>query len=74
MSQVTRSYWGHRDELLTMFRGASYGLILDSTFSRNSSSTSPAYNNEVLCASDGVFSEKARQFECLGVEIWGTQA
>lgn len=54
--------------------GASYGLILDSTFSRNSSSTSPAYNNEVLCAADGVFSEKAAQFDCLGIEIWGTQA
>jgi hypothetical protein len=54
--------------------GTSYGLILDSTFNRNSSATSPAYNNEVLCAGAGIFSDSATPFECLGIEVWGTQA
>jgi len=54
--------------------GNSYGLILDSTFNKNSSSTSPAYNNEVLCAGQGVFSDSAVRFDCIGIEVWGTQA
>ncbi|KAK4687988.1 hypothetical protein P7C73_g2131, partial [Tremellales sp. Uapishka_1] len=54
--------------------GGSYGLFLDSTFTRNSSSTSPAYDNEVLCVDTPLFStsSKGRPFECLGLEVWGT--
>lgn len=52
-------------------RGTSYGLLLDSTFSRNSSATSPAFQNEVLCGGSDL-TEKAQSFDCLGLEVWAT--
>lgn len=53
-------------------RGTSYGLLLDGTFSRNSSATSPAFQNEVLCTDSAIFSEKGQAFDCLGLEVWAT--
>jgi hypothetical protein len=52
--------------------GTSYGLLLDGTFSRNSSATSPAFQNEVLCTDAAIFSEKGQAFDCLGLEVWAT--
>ncbi|KAK8843413.1 hypothetical protein IAR55_007070 [Kwoniella newhampshirensis] len=49
-----------------------YGLLLDSTFTHNSSATCPAYNNEILCESGSRVSNQAVPFECLGLEVWGT--
>jgi hypothetical protein len=58
---------------LTQVRsGGAYGLVLDSTFSRSSSATSPAYDNEVLCTAEALISDKALPFECLGLEVWAT--
>ncbi|RSH95385.1 oxidation resistance protein 1 [Saitozyma podzolica] len=52
--------------------GGAYGLVLDSTFTRNSSATSPAYDNEVLCVAEASLSEKAVGFDCQGLEVWAT--
>ncbi|BEI91727.1 uncharacterized protein CcaverHIS019_0405470 [Cutaneotrichosporon cavernicola] len=52
--------------------GTSYGLLLDGTFSRNSSATSPAFQNEVLCSDSAILSEKGQSFDCLGLEVWAT--
>ncbi|WWC73233.1 uncharacterized protein I206_107199 [Kwoniella pini CBS 10737] len=49
-----------------------YGLLLDSTFTRNSSATSPAYNNDVLSESLPRKSNQASLFDCIGLEVWGT--
>lgn len=56
--------------MLTRCRGTSYGLLLDSTFSRNSSATSPAFQNEILCGAG--FSDKGEPFDCIGLEVWAT--
>ncbi|EIW66885.1 hypothetical protein TREMEDRAFT_72262 [Tremella mesenterica DSM 1558] len=47
-----------------------YGLLLDSTFTRNSTATCPTFDNEVLCHDGIVYSEKPTSFDCLGVEVW----
>ncbi|WVR09175.1 hypothetical protein IAU60_006237 [Kwoniella sp. DSM 27419] len=49
-----------------------YGLILDSTFSQNSSATCPAYDNEILSSTANRRSSKASPFECVGLEVWAT--
>ncbi|WVF65697.1 hypothetical protein IAT40_000428 [Kwoniella sp. CBS 6097] len=49
-----------------------YGLLLDSTFTHNSSATCPAYNNEILSTSASVMSSQAATFSCIGLEVWGT--
>ncbi|WWC91351.1 uncharacterized protein L201_006294 [Kwoniella dendrophila CBS 6074] len=49
-----------------------YGLILDSTFTQNSSATSPAYDNDVLSESRSRKSSQAILFDCVGLEVWGT--
>ncbi|ORX38874.1 TLD-domain-containing protein [Kockovaella imperatae] len=49
-----------------------YGLILDSTFTRNSSATCPTYDNEVLCLSAATRNERATAFDCIGLEVWAT--
>ncbi|KAL7421153.1 oxidation resistance protein 1 [Cryptotrichosporon argae] len=61
------------NHLISFGGGAgAYGLILDSTFSRNSSATCPAFDNEVLCGPDGAFSQRATAFDCIGLEVWAT--
>ncbi|WVN87759.1 uncharacterized protein L203_102954 [Cryptococcus depauperatus CBS 7841] len=47
-----------------------YGLILDATFSHNSSATCPTYNNDVLCEQKVTKSPQSTPFECLGLEVW----
>ncbi|KIS00055.1 oxidation resistance protein 1 [Cryptococcus deuterogattii 2001/935-1] len=49
-----------------------YGLILDSTFTHNSSATCPAYNNDILCELEPLKSQHAMSFQCLGLEVWST--
>ncbi|WRT68916.1 uncharacterized protein IL334_005898 [Kwoniella shivajii] len=49
-----------------------YGLLLDSTFSRNSSATCPAYENDILSESNNRKSSQASLFDCVGLEVWGT--
>ncbi|WWC64170.1 uncharacterized protein I303_106778 [Kwoniella dejecticola CBS 10117] len=49
-----------------------YGLLLDSTFTQNSSATSPAYDNDVLSDSIPRKSNQAWSFDCVGLEVWGT--
>ncbi|KAK6904580.1 hypothetical protein I203_105396 [Kwoniella mangroviensis CBS 8507] len=49
-----------------------YGLLLDSTFTQNSSATCPAYDNEILSESSPRKSQKASLFDCVGLEVWGT--
>lgn len=49
-----------------------YGLILDSTFTHNSSATCPAYNNDILCELEPLKSQHAKSFQCLGLEVWST--
>lgn len=58
-------------QLCSRVRGTSYGLLLDSTFSHNSSATSPAFQNEVLSGGP-IMSESAVPFDCLGLEVWAT--
>ena len=53
-------------------RSGAYGLLLDSSFSRNSSATCPTFDNEVLCTSEAIISERAVPFDCIGLEVWGT--
>ncbi len=48
-----------------------YGMLLDTTFSHNSSATCPAFENEVLCEPGDVMSDHAWPFECLALEVWG---
>ena len=50
--------------------GNSYGLFLDSTFNKNTSATSPAFDNEVLCTAEHTHSDRAVRFDCLGLEVW----
>ncbi|WVW79046.1 hypothetical protein I302_101009 [Kwoniella bestiolae CBS 10118] len=49
-----------------------YGLLLDSTFTQNSSATSPAYDNDILSEATPRKSAKACLFDCVGLEVWGT--
>ncbi|WVQ93343.1 hypothetical protein IAU59_000411 [Kwoniella sp. CBS 9459] len=49
-----------------------YGLLLDATFTHNSSATCPAYNNEILSTSATTVSSQAMSFACIGLEVWGT--
>lgn len=49
-----------------------YGLALDSTFTKNSSATCPTYDNEILCEHLARHSEKSVYFDCVGLEVWAT--
>jgi hypothetical protein len=49
-----------------------YGLLLDCTFSHNSSATCPAYDNDVLCRVEACKCDRAFSFDCVGLEVWGT--
>jgi hypothetical protein len=58
--------------LSSFISGSAYGLVVDNTFTRNSSATSPVFDNDVLCTSQDLRTDQARRFECVGVEVWGT--
>ncbi|OCF44906.1 hypothetical protein I317_01185 [Kwoniella heveanensis CBS 569] len=80
-SEVKTFRWSGRNQYFALcengfisFGGGAgtYGLLLDATFTHNSSATCPAYNNEVLSTSASVMSTQASPFTCIGLEVWGT--